>query len=62
VFSQAATNDSYFFINTKNLKLHVVKSAFRRRGEVIEHINAAMLNMKVFSVLQLSHSEATSAA
>jgi hypothetical protein len=53
VFSQAASNDSYFFINPKNLKLHVVKGAFRRRGDVVEHINAAMLNLKVFSVLQL---------
>ena len=54
VFSQAATNDSYFFMNTKHIKLYVVRSAWRSRRDPVEHINAAMTNMKLFSVLQLA--------
>jgi hypothetical protein len=56
VFSPAATNDSYFFINTDFLKLYVVRSAWRSRKDPVEHINAAMTNMKVFSVVQLATS------
>jgi hypothetical protein len=55
-FSSAATNDSYFFINTEYVKLYVVKNAWRSRKEPIDHINAAMTNMKVFSVIQFATS------
>lgn len=54
VFSNANTVDTYFFLNTKNTKLHVVKGAFRQRRTPIEHVNATMMNMKTFSVLQIA--------
>jgi hypothetical protein len=56
VFSSGSTNDSYFFINTEYTKLYVVKSAWRSRKEPVDHINAAMTNMKVFSVIQFATS------
>jgi hypothetical protein len=31
-----------------------VSSAWRQRKTAVQHVNAAMMNMKVFSVLQLA--------
>ena len=56
IFSSASTTDSYWFLNTDAIKLYVVKGAYRQRREAVEHINAAMMNMKIFSVLQIATS------
>jgi hypothetical protein len=58
IFSMAPTvlQDSAWMFNTQNTKLYVVKSAWRSRRQPVDHINAAMSNMKVFSVAQLATS------
>jgi len=43
-----------WMFHTNDTKLFVVKSAWRSRREPIDHINAAMTNMKLFSVVQLA--------
>lgn len=52
IFSKYAPADRYFMINTKNLKLYVVKGAFRKRRSAVEHVNAAAMNMKTVSIAQ----------
>jgi hypothetical protein len=54
VFSNASSNDSIFFINTNNTKLYVVQGAYRQRRDAIEHVNAAMMNMKIISLVQFA--------
>lgn len=54
IFSAGYTSDSFFFFNTNDTKLFVVKSAWRQRRTPVEHVNAAMMNMKVFSVCQIA--------
>jgi hypothetical protein len=54
IFSSGYASDSFFFFNTHDTQLFVVSSAWRKRRSPVEHINAAMMNMKVFSVLQLA--------
>lgn len=53
VFSKYGTNDVYM-LNPKNLKLYVVQGAFRQRREAVEHVNALMMNMKVWSLVQIA--------
>ena len=53
VFSKNGTDDMYF-INPTNFKLYVVQGAFRQRRTPVEFTNAAMMNMKIFSVLQFA--------
>lgn len=48
------TSDSSWMFNTMDTKLYVVRGAYRQRRQPVEHVNAAMMNMKVFSVLQLA--------
>jgi hypothetical protein len=47
-----STEDAFFF-NTNDTQVHVVKGAWRQRRTPVEFINAAMMNMKIFSVAQL---------
>ncbi len=56
IFSSEATgnDENAFMFNTKDTKLFVVQSAWRQRKTAVQHVNAAMMNMKVFSVLQLA--------
>ena len=54
IFTGAYTGNDYFFFNTNDTKLFVVRSAWRQRRTPVEHINAAMMNMKVFSVAQFA--------
>lgn len=52
IFSMGLTTDSAFMFNTEDTKLYVVSSAWRERRNPVEFTNAAMMNMKIFSVLQ----------
>src|SRR4030095_7523315 len=54
VFSMGLTTDSMFMFNTADTKLFVVSSAWRERRQPVEFTNQAMMNMKVFSVVQLA--------
>lgn len=54
IFSMAFTTRDVFMFNTNDTQLFVVSSAWRSRREAIEHVNAAMMNMKIFSVLQFA--------
>jgi hypothetical protein len=56
LFSSEATgtDENAFMFNTNDTKLFVVSSAWRQRKTPVQHVNAAMMNMKVFSVLQLA--------
>ena len=54
IFSMECTTDSIFMFNTEDTKLYVVTSAWRERRTPIEMADHAMMNMKVFSVLQLA--------
>ena len=54
IFSSGNSTDSMWMFNTKDTQLFVVKSAWRSRREPVDHINAAMTNMKLFSVVQLA--------
>jgi hypothetical protein len=54
VWSSGYTSDSFFMFNSADTKLYVVRSAWRQRRTPVEHINAAMMNMKIFSVAQLA--------
>lgn len=54
IFSSAATTRDIFMFNTNDTQLFVVSSSWRKRREAIEFTNAAMMNMKIFSVLQLA--------
>src|SRR5574341_20563 len=52
--SEVPANENAFMFNTNDTKLFVVMSAWRQRRKVQDHVNAAMSNMKIFSVLQLA--------
>ena len=54
IFSGQSSTDSAWMYNTHDTCLFVVKSAWRQRRTPVEHINAAMMNMKIFSVAQLA--------
>jgi hypothetical protein len=54
VYSSAYSGDSFYFINTRFSKLYVVRGAYAQAREAIEHINAAMMNMKIFSLVQFA--------
>lgn len=54
VFSAVPTTaqDSAWMFNTKDTFLVVAKNAFRKRRPAIDFVSAAMVNVKIFSVLQ----------
>ncbi|HYE17087.1 MAG TPA: phage major capsid protein [Tepidisphaeraceae bacterium] len=52
--SESNDADVAFMFNTADTKLYVVMSAWRQRRKVMDHVNAAMSNMKIFSVCQLA--------
>lgn len=54
IFTGQYASDSFWFFNTHDTKLYVVSSAYRQRRTPVEHINAAMMNMKIFTVGQLA--------
>lgn len=54
--SEAPAGENAFMFNTNDTKLFVVMSAWRQRRKVQDHVNAAMSNMKIFSVCQLATS------
>jgi len=54
LFSASYTSDSAWMFNTADTQLYVVMSAWRQRRKVQDHVNAAMSNMKIFSVCQLA--------
>ena len=49
----AATENCYLF-NTNDTALFVAKTAWRKRRPAVDYTGAAMVNMKIFSVLQLA--------
>ena len=56
IYSSVITSaqDSAWMFNTMDTSLWVVKGAFRKRRDPIDFSAAAMVNIKVFSVLQLA--------
>jgi hypothetical protein len=54
IFSSGNSTDSAWMFNTNDTQLFVVKDAWRQRRTPVEHVNAAMSTMKVFSVLQIA--------
>lgn len=46
--------DSAFLFNTNDTALFVAKTAWRKRRQPLDFSNAAMVNQKIFSVLQLA--------
>jgi hypothetical protein len=56
IFSSVITTaqDSAWMWNTNDTKLFVVRGAFRQRRPTMDFVNALMVNMKTFSVLQLA--------
>jgi hypothetical protein len=50
----ASVSEKAFMFNTNDTYLSVVKGAWRKRREAIDFASAAMVNMKIFSVLQLA--------
>jgi hypothetical protein len=56
IYSAAITTsqDSAWMFNTNDTALFVVNNAFRKRRDPIDFSAAAMVNMKLFSVLQLA--------
>jgi hypothetical protein len=55
IFSSENTSsvENAYFFNTKDTFLVVSKDAWRKRREAVEFVNAAMMNMKIFTVCQL---------
>jgi hypothetical protein len=55
IYSSVITTaqDSAFMFNTNDTFLSVVKGAFRKRRQPLDYAAAAMVNQKVYSVLQL---------
>lgn len=51
--SIAGSTEDAFMFNTKDTQLWVVKGAWRQRRSPVEFVNAAMMNMKVFTVCQI---------
>jgi len=54
IFTGSYSGRDIFMFNTNDTQLFVVSSAWRKRREATEFTNAAMMNMKIFSVLQLA--------
>lgn len=54
IFTSEYVGKKAFMFNTEDTQLFVVMSAWRQRRKVIDHLNAAMSNMKIFSVAQLA--------
>jgi hypothetical protein len=56
IFSSVITTsqDSAWMFNTNDTALFVAKTAWRKRREAIDYSASAMVNMKIFSVLQLA--------
>jgi hypothetical protein len=54
IFTHKYTNDSVFGLNTKELKMYVIKEFYRQRRGEIELPNAATMSMKTVSVAQLA--------
>ncbi len=56
IFSSVITSaqDSAWMFNTNDTALFVAKTAWRKRREAMDYSAAAMVNQKVFSVLQLA--------
>ena len=54
LFTSEYTSDSSWMFNTKDTQLFAVMSAWRQRRKVMDHINAQMSNMKLFSVCQFA--------
>lgn len=54
LFTSEYTSDSSWMFNTMDTQLYVVMSAWRQRRKVQDHVNAAMSNMKIFSVCQFA--------
>jgi hypothetical protein len=54
LFTSEYTSTSSWMFNTADTKLYVVMSAWRQRRQVQDFVNAAMSNMKIFSVAQLA--------
>lgn len=56
IYSSVITSsqDSAWMFNTADTALFVVSGAFRKRREAVEYPSAAMVNQKIFSVLQLA--------
>jgi hypothetical protein len=54
LFTSEYTSTSSWMFNTADTKLYVVMSAWRQRRQVQDFVNAAMSNMKIFSVCQLA--------
>lgn len=54
LFTSEYTSDSSWMFNTNDTQLYVVMSAWRQRRKVQDHVNAAMSNMKIFSVCQFA--------
>jgi len=54
IFTGGYTGRDVFMFHTSDTQLFVVSSAWRKRREATEFTNAAMMNMKIFSVLQLA--------
>jgi hypothetical protein len=50
----SASQEAAFMFNTNDTALFVVKGAFRKRRDPIDFAAAAMVNQKIFSVLQLA--------
>jgi hypothetical protein len=56
IYSSVITSgqDSAWMFNTNDTALFVVRGAFRKRRDAVEFTNAAMMNQKIFSVMQLA--------
>lgn len=54
IFSSGTSADEYFFFNTHDTQLFVLKGAWRQQRPQQDHVNAAMVNKKLFSVCQLA--------
>jgi hypothetical protein len=50
----STAQDSAWMFNTMDTALFVVREAFRKRRDPVDYTGAAMVNMKIFSVLQLA--------
>jgi hypothetical protein len=57
IFSHKYSSDSVFFLNTKKIKLYAIRDFYRQRRSEIELPNAATMNMKVVSMVQIAASD-----
>jgi hypothetical protein len=54
IFTHKYTSDTVFGVNTKELKMYVIKEFYRQRRSEIELPNAATMTMKTVTVAQLA--------